>query len=126
MTVDGATSNNGNNRFDNIHFTGESGVPAAEQPVFSVTTGSFCAPIEVTMTCGTENASIYYTLDGTEPDNVNGTLYLPQIASVSERLGVRSVQSGNSSFRSRSRKPSAARCAPLVATSTGSSTSGFW
>ena len=75
LTVDGATANNGNNRYDNIHVTGESDVPAAIQPVFSVAAGNFCAPIEVTMTSETENASIYYTTDGTTPDNVNGTLY---------------------------------------------------
>ena len=75
LTVDGATGASGNNRYDNILFTGASDVPAAMQPVFSVAAGNFCAPIEVTMTSETENASIYYTTDGTTPDNVNGTLY---------------------------------------------------
>lgn len=75
LTVDGATSASGNNRYDNILFTGASDVPAAIQPVFSVTTGKFCVPFEVTITSETENASIYYTLDGSEPDNVSGTLY---------------------------------------------------
>ena len=79
LTVNGATANNGNNRFDNLHFTGQSNVPAAMQPVFSIAGGNFCAPATISMTSETENASIYYTTDGTEPDNVNGTLYTEPI-----------------------------------------------
>ncbi len=75
LTVDGATSATGNNRYDNILITGAAGVPSAIQPDFSVASGSFCIPFEVTMSSETENASIYYTLDGSEPDNVNGILY---------------------------------------------------
>ena len=74
-TFDGATNATGNNRYDNIHFTGVPNIPTTMQPVFSVTGGNFCIPFDVEMTCGTENASIYYTTDGSTPDNVNGTLY---------------------------------------------------
>ena len=75
LTVDGATAANGNNRYDNINFTGESDVPTTEQPVFSVQAGRYCGAIDVTITSETEGASIYYTTDGSDPDNVNGTLY---------------------------------------------------
>ena len=75
LTVDEATSANGNNRYDNILITGASEMPAAIQPVFSVSDGRFCTPFEVTMSSETENASIYYTLDGSAPDDENGILY---------------------------------------------------
>ena len=75
VTVDGASRANGNNKFDNILITGASDVPAAMQPTFSVEAGNFCVPFEVTISSETENASIYYTTDGSDPDDVNGTLY---------------------------------------------------
>ena len=74
-TASTSTNGGGTYRFDNILISGESDVPSAIQPIFSVSTGNFCAPIDVTMSSATDNASIYYTTDGTTPDNVNGTLY---------------------------------------------------
>lgn len=78
-TFDGATSSSGNNRYDNIHISGASNIPSAMQPVFSVAGGNFCAPIDVEMSSETEGATIYYTIDGTTPDDVNGTLYTEAI-----------------------------------------------
>lgn len=77
LTVSGATNNQGNNRYDNIHITGEVDVPstATAPPFFSVAGGNYCGDVDVEITCATTGASIYYTLDGTDPDNVNGTLY---------------------------------------------------
>ena len=77
LTVSGATTNQGNNRYDNIHITGEADVPstATAPPFFSVAGGNYCGDVDVEITCATTGASIYYTLDGTDPDNVNGTLY---------------------------------------------------
>lgn len=75
LTVDGATANNGKTSFDNILITGESDVPSAFQPEFNVQEGTYCGAIDVTLTCETPDASIYYTTDGTEPSNTNGTLY---------------------------------------------------
>lgn len=81
LTVDGATlnssnnQNNGNNRYDDINITGESNVPMAMQPVLSVGAGAHCGPFDVTITSETENASIYYTIDGSTPDSIHGTLY---------------------------------------------------
>lgn len=74
ITMNGATADNGSYRLDNILITGESNVPTTQQPVFSAQGGNICAPIDVTIT-SEEGASIYYTTDGTDPDNVNGTLY---------------------------------------------------
>ena len=75
LTVDESTGASGNNRYDNVLITGTTDMIAAEKPDFSVDPGKFCVPFEVTMSSETENASIYYTLDGSDPDKMNGTLY---------------------------------------------------
>ena len=49
---------------------GNSGTPVKETvatPAFSVASGEIDSGTEVTITCGTEGAKIYYTTDGTEP-----------------------------------------------------------
>lgn len=71
LTVAEAGSSNGNNRFDNINFTGMSDVETAVQPVFSVAGGNHCGDVDVEITSETETASIYYTLDGSDPDNTS-------------------------------------------------------
>ncbi|MEG1555520.1 MAG: chitobiase/beta-hexosaminidase C-terminal domain-containing protein, partial [Bacteroidales bacterium] len=43
-------------------------------PSFSPASGNYFTTFNATITCGTENASIYYTLDGTTPTNTS-TLY---------------------------------------------------
>ena len=43
-------------------------------PTFNPAAGSYSEAQSVTISCATENASIYYTLDGTDPDN-SSTLY---------------------------------------------------
>jgi len=48
--------------------------PTVETPVISPAVGIHYSPIEVTITCTTPDASIYYTTDGTEPDD-SSTLY---------------------------------------------------
>lgn len=45
-----------------------------EMPVISPNGGFVYDPVQVAITCPTENASIYYTTDGTEPD-MNSSLY---------------------------------------------------
>ncbi len=45
-----------------------------EMPVISPNGGFVYDPVQVAITCPTENASIYYTTDGTEP-NMNSSLY---------------------------------------------------
>lgn len=79
VTFSGATGT-GNNRMDNIRISGMQDLPIAAQPEFSHIPGNFCNPIELTLSCPTEGASIYYTTDGTDPDNVTGTLYTGPIA----------------------------------------------
>ncbi|MBO4645337.1 MAG: chitobiase/beta-hexosaminidase C-terminal domain-containing protein [Bacteroidales bacterium] len=74
------TSGSSNNRIDNICITANSDVPQANMPVFSEAGGNHCSAFMLEMSCTTENASIYYTLDGTTPDNTNGTLYTGPIS----------------------------------------------
>lgn len=51
------------------------GVAKVETPVFAPVSGTrFYPSTNVTITCGTENASIYYTLDGSDPTD-SSTLY---------------------------------------------------
>lgn len=48
--------------------------PAVAAPIFDPAGGTFDETQTVTITCETDNADIYYTNDGTEPD-ANSTLY---------------------------------------------------
>jgi len=43
-------------------------------PVISPASGAYANPIDITMTCSTTGATIYYTTDGTDPDD-NSTEY---------------------------------------------------
>lgn len=52
---------------------------AVETPLFSVNSGIYNTPQQVTITCATAGASIYYTLDGSEPTTAS-TLYTAPIA----------------------------------------------
>ena len=79
VTFDGASGTGGNNRLDNIEISGVSDLPITAQPQFSQLQGNYCNPFSLEITCATEGASIYYTLDGTTPDNLTGTLYTEPI-----------------------------------------------
>ena len=48
---------------------------SAATPEFSVASGEISADTEIGITCSTDGASIYYTIDGTDPSETNGTLY---------------------------------------------------
>jgi hypothetical protein len=50
--------------------------PVAATPTFSPAAGTYTSAQSVTISCATSGASIYYTTDGTDPNNTgNGTLY---------------------------------------------------
>ena len=56
------------------------GVAKVDAPVFAPVSGTrFYPSTNVTISCGTENASIYYTLDGSDPSD-SSTLYSGPIA----------------------------------------------
>lgn len=53
----------------------------AATPTFSPAAGTYTSAQSVTISCTTEGASIYYTTDGTDPNNTgNGTLYSTPIS----------------------------------------------
>lgn len=55
------------------------GVPSVATPTFNPAGGSYTDPVNVTISCSTSGASIYYTLDGTAP-TTSSTLYSSPIA----------------------------------------------
>ena len=68
--------------FTQIDITGAGGgstTPVVAAPSFSPNGGEVVAGTEVTITCNTEGATIYYTLDGTEP-TLNSSVYSAPIA----------------------------------------------
>lgn len=48
---------------------------AVQPPVFSPVQGIYNVDIDVTISCATDGATIYYTTDGSEPSAANGTEY---------------------------------------------------
>ena len=71
---------------------GNSGTPVMQTvatPAFSVASGAVNSGTEVTITCGTEGAKIYYTTDGTEP-TAESTEYTCAI-SITEAVTVKAI-----------------------------------
>ena len=75
-----ALSNMTNNNAGNYNFVmdifmqGEPGTPIAATPTFSPAEGTYTGAQSVTIACATENATIHYTLDGTDPTE-NSAVY---------------------------------------------------
>ena len=69
--------------------TGGGETVAVASPSFSVSGGKYYAPIELSLSCSTEGASIYYTLDGTEPSSAS-TAYTSAI-NISETTTVKAI-----------------------------------
>ncbi len=68
----GATISGAAYRFDDVVIelqNVEIKVVAVEDPAFSVPGGAYLSNQSVELTCVTDGASIYYTLDGSDPDN---------------------------------------------------------
>ncbi|QQS35384.1 MAG: CotH kinase family protein [Ignavibacteriales bacterium] len=57
----------------------------SSSPVFSQAAGFYASPVSVTLTPGVQGESIYYTLDGSMPDE-NSTLYLNPIQITSTKV----------------------------------------
>jgi hypothetical protein len=72
---------------------------AVQPPVFTPAGGVYDVPVDVTISCATTGASIYYTTDGTEPSATNGTLYNGEEFLVSENTTYKAVavKNGNTS-----------------------------
>ena len=77
--------------YDNYNGTGGNEDPdRVEAPVFSPIAGTYKDAVNVTLTCATSGASIYYTLDGTEP-SINSTLYTNSGIHLTESATVKAV-----------------------------------
>lgn len=57
---------------------GNSGIPTVSTPTFSHASGTYYEAINVEISCATPDAIIYYTTDGSEPDN-NSSIYTEAI-----------------------------------------------
>lgn len=62
---------------------------AAQAPTFSTPSGTYTSPFDLTITSTTENASIYYTLDGTAPTTAS-ELYTEPIT-ISQSTTVKAI-----------------------------------
>jgi hypothetical protein len=83
-------------RSDNCRIAGASfkivGLPdPAEAPVFTPSGPFISIGEKVSITCATEGASIYYTLDGSVPSETNGTLYTGIAVKVDDGKMLRAV-----------------------------------
>lgn len=76
-------------RFSSVDVTYSGSAVTIARPAFSVSGGTFYDPVEVEISCATEGASIYYTLDGTTPD-ASKTLYEEAIT-ISETTTLKAI-----------------------------------
>lgn len=79
IKLTGATTTNRQVVIDNISWTEFGEVTAAATPVFSKFSGEYFYPFNLEITCATEGSTIYYTLNGDDPDD-NSTEYTSPIA----------------------------------------------
>lgn len=86
FTIGGTT---GNRRIASITVTTADEAAAVAAPTFSPVGGTYDEAQNVTITCETEGASIYYTLDGSTPTNAS-TLYSSPI-NVSETTTIKAI-----------------------------------
>ena len=70
-----ATITDSDYTYDNGVTEEEPIVETVETPVISPANGTFTGSAEVTISCGTDGAIIYYTTNGTTPSATNGTVY---------------------------------------------------
>lgn len=62
-------------------------------PVMSPAGGHFASATDVTITCATSGAAIHYTIDGTEPDELDPTVSGPVTVSATETLKAKAFAS---------------------------------
>lgn len=63
---------------DNIEWTGYgSGPPIVATPLFTPAGGNYFSPLSVSISTTTPDATIYYTIDGSDPDNTSTEYTIP-------------------------------------------------
>lgn len=92
-----ASSNAGGSSYEYVYlYTRASN--AVQNPVFSPVQGIYNVDIDVTISCATDGATIYYTTDGTDPTATTGTEYTGEImVSESTTFKAIAVKDGNTS-----------------------------
>ena len=75
------------NFFIDIFASGESGTPTCAVPTFEPEGGTYFEEQTVTISCGTPDATIYYTLDGSDP-TINSMVYAAPI-DVAENMTIK-------------------------------------
>ena len=93
IKFEGAQASRGRFFLDNVTITQTGGLPSTAQPTFSPAAGLYTSPINVEISSTTDNASIYYTLDGTTP-TTSSTLYTSPI-SISQNTTVKAMATAN-------------------------------
>lgn len=93
IKFEGANSSKGRFIMDNLTITIYGGDPPAAQPTFSQAGGLYTSPFDLTISSTTENASIYYTTDGTTP-TTSSTLYTAPIT-ISQTTTVKAFATAN-------------------------------
>ena len=75
---------------------GEAPEPAPAEPVFSHPAGTYTNSVDVTLSCETEGATIYYTLDGNDPTNASteytDAIHITQTTTV-KAIAIKNAQS---------------------------------
>ena len=71
IKLTGSATTNRQVVIDNISWTAFGEVTSAATPAFSVPVGEFFAPFNLEITCSTASSTIYYTLNGDDPDNTS-------------------------------------------------------
>lgn len=70
--------------------TGGSATQTCETPTFSPAAGTYTEAQNVTISCATSGANIYYTTDGSTPSTSNGTVYSGAIA-VNSNMTIKAI-----------------------------------
>lgn len=95
FTVEGFVSRYNNTlQVTPVAITGGQVMETVETPVFSVEQGAVAAGTAVTITTNTEGATIYYTLDGTEPDVTSKKYTEPIVVNVAVTIKAIAVKEG--------------------------------
>lgn len=95
LTVSGAASTTGNNRFDDFVFQATSSATnVVATPIISVPTSVIYTPTSATITCSTPGASIFYTTDGSTPTESSTPFTIPIPISAAMTLKAKAFLTG--------------------------------